>query len=164
MDNMHTKHTGINWKNGSLEQSKQSATIFNQTLNQTNINCPIKTKLTQLSSKGQNHSLFKDTLKLEDHFTSLSRGNYINLTKFGRSVFPSATEIVIYAIKMTRGRNEQPPYMSFFKTQRAMFIPKYYYNHPNTIKFNQIMNVTSHNKLVKLCKFVKIIMDTFNIR
>ena len=39
----------------------------------------------QLSSKGQNYSLFKDTLKLEDFFTSLSRGNYINLTKFRTS-------------------------------------------------------------------------------
>lgn len=45
--------------------------------------------------------------------------------------------------------------------QRKQCLKKYYYLHPNTIKFNDLMNAVGKNKLLKLAHFVKIIMKQF---
>ena len=45
-----------------------------------------------------------------------------------------------------------------FSEQRKQFIKKYYYNKPNTIKFNQLMNLKNKTELIKLSKFIEILM------
>ncbi|MEW8547695.1 MAG: hypothetical protein AB2693_29660, partial [Candidatus Thiodiazotropha sp.] len=46
--------------------------------------------------------------------------------------------------------------------ERRRYIKTYYYRRPNTIKFNQLMNITNISELKKLCKFVKIILNSSN--
>lgn len=48
-----------------------------------------------------------------------------------------------------------------FADLRNMYIDRYYSSRPNSIKFNQLFNVHSSRKLVKLAKFVKLVMDQF---
>lgn len=44
--------------------------------------------------------------------------------------------------------------------ERRQLIKAYYYRRPNIIKFNKLMNITNISELKKLCKFVKIILDS----
>ena len=41
-----------------------------------------------------------------------------------------------------------------FDDKRKEFLPKYYYNYPNVIKYDQLMNVTDKNLLKNLAKFL----------
>ena len=43
---------------------------------------------------------------------------------------------------------------------RASFIPRYFYMHPNTFKFEQLINTTNRKTLKKLSTFIKIIFST----
>ena len=45
------------------------------------------------------------------------------------------------------------------KQARQLNVSKYYYTHPNIHKFNQLFNVTNRATLIKLCKFIRIIME-----
>ena len=44
-----------------------------------------------------------------------------------------------------------------FENERRKYIKRYYYSHPNTIKFEQLMNCTNKITLMNLCYFVKYI-------
>jgi hypothetical protein len=47
-----------------------------------------------------------------------------------------------------------------FQEQRKQLIRNYYYINPNTLKFYQLFNSENKTQLVKLCKFIDIIMKT----
>ena len=44
------------------------------------------------------------------------------------------------------------------KQNRLLLLPAYYNHHPNVLKFNMLLNVQSMSKLVKLAKFIRIIL------
>ena len=46
--------------------------------------------------------------------------------------------------------------------QRKRFMPKYSINPPNSFKFFVLFNVHSLNKLISICKLIKIKIDKFN--
>ena len=47
-----------------------------------------------------------------------------------------------------------------FENERSKFVKTYYYKHPNTIKFQQLINTKDENSLKNLCRFINIIMKT----
>ena len=47
-----------------------------------------------------------------------------------------------------------------FKKERSKFVKTYYYKRPNTIKFQQLINIKDENSLKNLCRFIDIIMKT----
>ena len=50
-----------------------------------------------------------------------------------------------------------------FQEARLKFISRYYFVRPNTLKMDQLFNLTSHAKLIKLCKFVWEILNSFKL-
>ena len=52
---------------------------------------------------------------------------------------------------------------TFFQEARLKFISRYYFVRPNTLKMDQLFNLTSHAKLIKLCKFVQEILNSFKL-
>ena len=42
-----------------------------------------------------------------------------------------------------------------FQNERRKYIKRYYYSHPNTVKFEQLLNCTNKITLINLCYFVK---------
>ena len=52
---------------------------------------------------------------------------------------------------------------TFFQEARIKFISIYYFVRPNTLKMDQLFNLTSHAKLIKLCKFVQEILNSFKL-
>ena len=47
------------------------------------------------------------------------------------------------------------------KEKRASLLPKYFQHHPNVIKFNEIMNISSKRKMINLSKFIRFILSLF---
>ena len=47
----------------------------------------------------------------------------------------------------------------YIKNSRLNLLPKYYYTNPNVFKFDQLFNLNSREKLIKLCKFIGTIME-----
>ena len=52
---------------------------------------------------------------------------------------------------------------TFFQEARLKFISRYYFVRPNTLKMDQLFNLKSHAKLIKLCKFVQEILNSFKL-
>ena len=49
-----------------------------------------------------------------------------------------------------------------FQEQRPKYLKRYYYQHPNIIKFEELMSTKRTTKLKKLCMFINIIMKAVN--
>ena len=48
----------------------------------------------------------------------------------------------------------------FFNDSRLQNVPRFDHNNPNILNFKQLMNTHSRPLLVRLCKFIRIIMET----
>ena len=53
--------------------------------------------------------------------------------------------------------------MYFFEEARLKFVSRYYFVRPNTLKMDQLFNLTSHAKQIQLCKFVQEILNSFKL-
>ena len=49
----------------------------------------------------------------------------------------------------------------FFATQRRLFIPRYYWNHCNSLKFSSLLSTNNTKLLKKLSDFVAIVLRMF---
>ena len=50
---------------------------------------------------------------------------------------------------------------SFFRTERQTLISQYYYKCPNMLKFKELLTTENESKLIKLAKFMKIVIMCF---
>lgn len=48
-----------------------------------------------------------------------------------------------------------------FSNERKLYIQEYFYSRPNTLKMSQLFNSQNLNTLIKLCKFIAIILEKF---
>ena len=126
------------------------------------------------SSKGRNYSLIKDEPKFEEYLTILPRSKYIPLIKYrtANHFLPVETlrweGVDINERKCTLcdklDTADEFHYLlscNYFDQQRKQFIKPYYYKRPNILKFKELFNSKSPDKLLKLSKFVSIIMKEF---
>ena len=50
---------------------------------------------------------------------------------------------------------------TFFNKERVKYLKPYFRRRPNTLKMEQLFNVTDKTQLVNLAKFVRIIISSF---
>ena len=56
------------------------------------------------------------------------------------------------------GEHFVDPQCTFFAAERRTHIGKYYYQRPNVIKYKQLLETTQEKKLIKLSKFMNLII------
>lgn len=127
------------------------------------------------SSKSYNYKLFKTEIELEHYLTHLPRPVYLPIIKFRTSN---------HRLPIEKGRWENVPRAErtctkcssnsigdefhyimeckFFKLERQRLIRSYYYNRPNVLKFNQLLQSKNSSILRNLSTFTKLIMNEFN--
>jgi hypothetical protein len=117
--------------------------------------------------------MFKDKLQLEPYLLKLSFPWKKNLTKFRISNHKLPIEKDRYAGIPRNERvcsecdclGDEYHYIlncRTFRVERKQLLAKYYYVRPSAIKFGALFSITNIQKLIKLSKFVKIIMDSIN--
>lgn len=129
----------------------------------------------QLSSKGKTYSIFKESIQLEPFMIHIPKLHYITLIKFRTSNHK-------LPIETGRWNNVDLPdrkctmcdmntladeyhYLlecPHFRNERKIYINKSFYLRPNIIKFKNLMQSKNNVVLIKISKFMKIIMDSFN--
>ena len=128
----------------------------------------------QNSSKGRAYNIFKQDLNFETYFNTLNKSSYIPLLKFRTSNYKLPIEI---------GRWENIPLNErkctlcnkndigddfhylficpYFANDRINFLKPYFYRRPNILKYKDLLSNKNKTILLKLSKFVKIIMNAF---
>ena len=123
-----------------------------------------------MSSKGTNYKSFKTQLCLEKYMITLLPKHYIPIIKIRTSNhhLPIGTGRWNSILRNLRkctfcNRNElgdEYHYLfvcEFFNDSRLKFIPKYYTNRHNMLKYEQLLNTTKRNVLIKLSRFITIV-------
>ena len=114
----------------------------------------------QNSSKGRNYSIYNDDIDIEDYLTLLPKSMYTNFAKFrtGNHRFPIEVgrfqNIELAERKCTLcntgdigGEMHYLLICPFFSLERALYLQRYYYAPPNTLKFKEIMSTRNMRKL-----------------
>jgi hypothetical protein len=120
-----------------------------------------------------NYRLFKHKLDLEPYLLKLPFAFRKSLTKFRivNHKLPIEKDRYVGIIRENRLCNtcntlgDEYHYVfccTTFAQERKQFLTKYYYNRPNTLKFDALFNTLDVNKLIKLAKFTKSIMNIIN--
>ena len=135
-----------------------------------NIYRQLQSVLSKLSS-GVNYRIFKREFGRNEYFTYLSNSDCRLITAFrtrnhrfpvetGRWRSKRQTERLCHLCKTDIG-DEYHYVMKCenFKEQRTKFLKRYYIQHPNTLKFAELMNTTSKIIMRNFCKFIKILID-----
>lgn len=128
----------------------------------------------QNSSKGINYSLFKDNVLFENYFKALNGSLAITMVRFrtGNHKLPveigrwNNIELAERKCQLCQASQigDEFHYLfecQFFLTERRALISHYYYKRPNIIKYKELLNTRSELKLIRLAKFMKIIMKCF---
>ena len=126
------------------------------------------------SSKGKHYSLFKTEFNLEKYLLILNRTKSIQFAKFrtDNNYLPVETgrwEGIEYSDRKCQLCDKNDIGDSFhyllvcpsLLNLRKQYIPKYFYNHPNIIKFRQLMATNTLQQLQKLTLFATLIMKNF---
>ena len=126
----------------------------------------------QKSSKGTNYNLFKDSITLEQYFIILPRKSYLPLVKF-------RTTNHFFPVETDRWQKLEPSECDlcdtndvcdeyhllmvcpYFAQHRKFYIKRRYFSRPNVLKFKELMSVTNKTQLLKLSRFVAILLDHF---
>ena len=127
----------------------------------------------QTASSGINYALFKDSLSRSSYFSLLSNFYCKKFIAFRTRKHKLPIETGRWNGIARADRNcslcqldigdEYHYIMSckYFNTERKRLIKRYYFDHPNTLKFKQLMNTENVKELKKLCRYVIHISETF---
>ena len=123
---------------------------------------------------GINYKLFKDSISLEQYFLILPRKFYIPLVKFRTTnhFFPIETgrwqgiELADRKCELCNTNDICDEFhllltCPYFMEQRQKYIKRYYFNRPTVLKNKELMSVTNENQLIKLSRFVAILLNHF---
>ena len=124
--------------------------------------------------KEKNYALFKDNVNEAKYLSILSCPTSRTMMKFrtGNQKLPievgrwNNIELQERKCQLCQTSNigDELHYLlecSFFQRERQNLIDQYYYKRPNILKFNELLNIGNERKLIKLAKFMKIIMKYF---
>lgn len=136
--------------------------------------CQTWSTMVNSSTKGITYRIIKVTPKYEHYLSQLLPSCRIIMSKFRTSnhKLPIETGRWVNQAQSERkcllcDKNEigdEFHYLfncTYFKNVRECLIEKYFYDRPNVLKLQKLFNINDERKLVKLCKFLKIIMDEF---
>ena len=129
-----------------------------------------------VSSKGKQYILFKDNLNFEKYLINVSKFYYSKYIKYriGNHRFPVETERWDdkpfnerkCKICTTDDIGDEYHYLftcDFFKSDRKLYLKPYFYIMPNICKYRELFTSTNEARLIKLSKFVAIIMKKFSV-
>ena len=125
------------------------------------------------SSKALNYRLFKSSLVFENFLNVLEDKDIFTFLKFRTTNHRLPVETGRWngtehenriCTKCNNGIGDEYHFImecKSFLTERKKFIDKIFYQRPNVVKFNQVMNSSDKVKLEKLCRFIRIINKSF---
>ena len=129
-----------------------------------------------VSSKGKQYLLFKDNLNFEKYLINVSKFYYSKIIKYrtGNHRHPVETgrwdDIPLNERKCkicTKDDiGDEYHYLftcDFFKSDRKLYLKLYFYVKPNIRKYRELFTSTNEATLIKLSKFVAIIMEKFSV-
>ena len=130
-----------------------------------------------VSSKGKQYLLFKDNLNFEKKYLIyVSKLYYSKIIKYrtGNHRLPVETrrweDIPLNERKCknctTDDIGDDYHYLfscDFFKSDRKLYLKPYFYVKPNIRKYRELFTSTNEATLIKLSKFVAIIMEKFSV-
>ena len=128
----------------------------------------------QSSSKGKNYSIYKNHTNRENYINTLSGPSLLIMFKFRTANHKLPVEVGRWANVELSDRKcllcqnnqigDEFHYLlecPFFLNERKQYIDPYYFRRPNILKYSQLLNITNESKLIRLSKFMKIIMKSF---
>ena len=128
-----------------------------------------------VSSKGKQCTLYKDNLNFEKYLIRVSKFYYdkIIIYRTGNHRLPTETgrwddtplndENVMFAIKTILVMSIIICFhVTFFKNERKLYLKPYFYVNSNICKYRELFTSNSETTLIKLSKFVEIIMQKFS--
>ena len=129
----------------------------------------------QDSSKGRNYSLFKQEIKLENYIFTLNGPLLYAMIRFrtANHKMPIETgrwnQIDLPDRKCQlcdkNDLGDEYHYLficPFFKNERVIFIDRHFRTAPNILKYKELLQIKDNEKLIKLGKFMRIIMKAHN--
>ena len=129
-----------------------------------------------VSSKGKQYLLFKDNLNFEKYLINVSKFYYSKIIKYrtGNHRLPVETgrwdDIPLNERNCKYCTNDdigdEYHYLftcDFFKSDRKLYLKPYFYVKPNIRKYRELFTSTDEATLIKLSKFVAIIMEKFSV-
>lgn len=128
----------------------------------------------QASSKGKNYSCYKNNINRETYISILNGSFLLAMFKFRTANHKLPVEVGRWTntdlserkclLCQSNQIGDEFHYLlecSFFLNERKQFVEPYYFRRPNILKYSQLLNITNESKLVRLSKFMKIIMKSF---
>ena len=126
------------------------------------------------SQKCLNYRLFKTTFTFENYITELSLKSVITLAKFrttnhklpiekGRWENTARNQRFCNLCNINALGDEYHVLLEcdFFKVQRQLYIPKYYWKHCNTLKFASLLSNNRTKLLKKVSEFIAVMLRMF---
>ena len=126
------------------------------------------------SSKGRNYSLFKNDLKQEKYIINLDGSLLYTMVRFrtANHKLPIETgrwnniDLPERKCELCNKNDLGDEYhyllrCSFFVNERRTYIDPYFYTSSNILKFKELLQISDHEKLVRLGKFMRLIMLKF---
>ena len=127
-------------------------------------------------SKGKQYLLFKDNLNFEKYFINVSKFYYSKIIKYrtGNLRLPVETgrwdDIPLNErtckICTTDDIGDEYHYLftcNFVKSDRKLYLKPYFYVKPNTRKYRELFTSTNKATLIRLSKFVALIMEKISV-
>ena len=129
-----------------------------------------------VSSKGKQYLLFKDNLNFEKYLINVSKFYYSKIIKYrtGNHRLPVETgrwdDIPLNERKCKictiDDIGDEYHYLftcDYFTSDRKLYLKPYFYVKPNIRKYRELFTSTNETTLIKLSKFVAIIMEKFSV-
>ena len=129
----------------------------------------------QDSSKGRSYSLFKQEIKLENYIFTLNGPLLFAMIRFRTANHKMPIETGRWnQIDLPERKcqlcdkndlGDEYHYLficPFFRNERAIFIDRHFRTDPNILKYKELLQIKDNEKLIKLGKFMRIIMKAHN--
>ena len=126
------------------------------------------------SSKGRNYSLFKNNISQEKYITALNGSLLYAMIRFRTANHKMTIETGRWndmdlpdrkcQLCTKNDLGDEYHYLLrciYFKNERRNYIDPYFYTSPNVLKFKEVSQIADTEKLVRLGKFMRIIMQKF---
>ena len=127
----------------------------------------------QSGSRCKNYRIFKENPNREFYLTNLKPVLRITMSKFRccHNKLPANTYVVsendvekLCKLCNIKEIGDEYHYLfvcPYFSNQRKTFLKSFYIHHPNTYKMHRLFNTKNKNTLIKLAKFMKVILSVF---
>ena len=160
------------WQAGQIQNVNATRNYIRQTLIDQNLQT-WQANL-EMSTKGLNYKLYKSDINIENYLTLFPRKVYYPIIRFRTTNHKLPVEL---------GRWENVPFderkcikcnssslgdefhylleCNYFARERHMFLKKYFYKHPNIIKYKKLMTSTDIVTIKNLSKMLDVILKVF---